>query len=386
MAYYNLRYLQRHWTRYLTALLSLAAATATIVVPAAAFDTFSGLMRASSETDNVVILSRGGSGEMFPSLTKIDRSIVSHVRALAGVAKDKNGEPLVSPEYIYTASYDHGGRTHRIIVRGVGERAFDVHAVVRLSEGRLGPGEMLVGSGLRRLFPDLKIGDQIDIAGRTWKIGGMFEPTNFQTQFDSELWVHVEDLMAARKALWYGPITVKATSPEEVRAIAGTVNKDQNVFKELRAVDEHRLSAGMFQTLGALGAVHRLLSGLLMVIAALAVLNVLLTNVARRRADMAILRALGFGRFDIVRGFMIEGTSLAFAAALLGGLLSMAANDMTFETASLLRGGVVVLRLHIGFGTLLTSVLIGIAVGCVCSVVPALYATRVSIREELRTD
>jgi ABC-type lipoprotein release transport system permease subunit len=303
MFFYNIRSLIVQWRRQLLSIAIVAAATATFIVPVSAFRSFAELMHLSSEDDNLVLLTRGGA-EIWPSMSRVPTQVATDVGNMPGVKRSASGAPLVSPEFLYTAELKHEQRTLRVTVRGVEPEVFQVHRIVR---GTFRPGEALIGSGVSSLLPGLAVGDRLEFAGKQWPVGGFFEARSGQTQYDCEIWVPLRELMASRREVAYGPVTVKAASPADARSLIANINADRSRFPDVRAVPDAALVEDIYKILSALGVVQTGLSALLLTIAGLAVLNVQLSNVLRRRSDMALLRAFGSSRMDLAAGFVFEG-------------------------------------------------------------------------------
>jgi len=268
-------------------------------------------------------------------------------------------------------------------VRGVDERAFWVHTKI---QGTLRGGEVLLGANVAAMLGNVDIGDTLTFAGRSWRVGGRLQSQGGQSQFDSELWAPIAELMQARRATDYGLVILKVNSPRDVTQVAGIVNSDEGTMKELRAVPETMMDTTVQSAYEAFRAVQIVLSVLLMGVAGVAVVSLLLNNVLRRRRDMALLRANGSSAFDVVLGFVVEGSLLALSGALLGALAATLASGLPIMTGSMQRFGTVVVRLHFSAETLLVAVLAGATVGVLCALIPAWSSARFSIRQELRGD
>jgi ABC-type lipoprotein release transport system permease subunit len=381
MVYYNLRSLVVFWPRNVAAVLIIAVATAVFALLSGVLDSFSGLIQTSSERDNVGVVSRGGLSERWPDMSHVKPEAVSMLSALPEVKTGPGGVKLVSPEYLYTGEISAASRRARITVRGVEERAFLVHTKVH---GTLRGGEVLLGGNVAALLGDVDVGDTLVFAGRNWRVGGLLESRVGQSQFDSEIWAPVTEVMQARRASDYGLVIVKVNSPRDVTRMASTVNADEGRMKELRAVPETMMDSTVQTAYEAFRAVQIVLSVLLMGVAGTAVVSLLLNNVLRRRRDMALLRANGSSGFDVALGFAVEGGVLALSGAVLGALAATLASGIPIMTGSMQRFGTVVVRLHFSVETVLLAIVVGVMVGVVCALIPAWSSGRSSILRELR--
>lgn len=381
MLYYNLRTLAVFWRRNVATVLIVAVATAVFALLSSALDSFTGLIQTSSESDNVGVVSRGGLSERWPDMSHVSPTAVNLLSALPEVAIGPGGIRLVSPEYLYTGVVGAGGTTARVTVRGVDERAFLVHTKVR---GQLRGGEVLVGKNVAAMLGSVQTGSSIAFAGRDWRVGGSIESRQGQSQFDSEIWAPLVEVMQARRATDYGLIVFKVKSPEQVRRVASTINANESTMSGLRAVPETMMDSTVQSAFEAFRAAQIVLSVLLMGVAGVAVVSLLLNNVLRRRRDMALLRACGSSASSIIGGFMVEGSILALVGAVLGVLIATTASGAPIMTGSMQRFGTVVVRLSFSAGTLLPAVLVGTMVGMFCSIIPAWSSARFTIRQELR--
>src|SRR5262249_28260848 len=148
---------------------------------------------------------RGTYSESFPELGRVPPSVVGAVAALPSIASGPAG-PFVSPEATFTADIQYNGKRARVTIRGVTERAFDVH---RILVGTMPKDGLLVGPSVSALIPGLHPGVEISFLGRSWKITGSFAARGSATQFDSEIWAPVDQLMQARQSKEYGIVYLK---------------------------------------------------------------------------------------------------------------------------------------------------------------------------------
>jgi putative ABC transport system permease protein len=126
--------------------------------------------------------------------------------------------------------------------------------------------------------------------------------------------------------------------------------------------------------------------GIALFVGALVIFNIINLLVAQRRKELAMLRCLGASRAQIYRSVLGEAAALGVLASGVGLLIGIGA-------AALLRGEsggaaaqTTSAPLVIGYWTVLISLVVGTAVTCVASLLPAMAASRITPISALRRD
>lgn len=123
--------------------------------------------------------------------------------------------------------------------------------------------------------------------------------------------------------------------------------------------------------------------GLVLVIACADITNLLLTRGVTRQKEIAVRLAIGASRLRIIRHLAAESLGLALAggaAGLLLARLSLALLGATLPAASLPRQN----EVAINAAVFAFAVLVSLAVGLVCGLVPALQSSRLDLNECLK--
>ena len=118
------------------------------------------------------------------------------------------------------------------------------------------------------------------------------------------------------------------------------------------------------------------------------VMNTMFAAISQRLKDIGVLRILGYGRWQILVSFFIEGLVLALIGGLIGCAIGSLANGHT--ATSIISSGQggggksVVLKMVVDGRIVLTGLLFSLAMGCVGGLLPALSAMRLKPLDAVR--
>ncbi len=210
-------------TRWLTTLFTVGSFTLVIGIQILLLAFVNGMYsmtESSGQPGNVLILSEGSTDEAFSNLGFAD---ASEIETQDGIARDENGQPLVSRETYLGISQQLEDRKTKLIkrrllqVRGVDNPAMSskVHGLKLIPGGELFSDsgvreinaagdtavEAMLGSAIARELgsdrtPEMLVtakqkdrldaGDTFQIGERQWYVTGVFETSG--TVYDSEIW------------------------------------------------------------------------------------------------------------------------------------------------------------------------------------------------------
>src|SRR5262245_4356149 len=128
---YNLRSLRQRPVSTVTTALGMALVVAVFVAMNALANGFQAAMVGTGSNENVLLLRKGATNEMSSALV---RQVASIVAGQPFIARDAQGQPLVSPEtFVVVPLARRGGLgMANVVARGVSLRAFDVRKNVRI--------------------------------------------------------------------------------------------------------------------------------------------------------------------------------------------------------------------------------------------------------------
>ncbi len=273
----------------------------------------------------------------------------------------------------------------------------------RAGEDATGEGAAvaLLGHGLwqRRFGGDPAIvGRTIQLDGRSVEVIGVMPagfrlPTDFREDFaePSELWTPLvldpDPDNRGNHGLYAAAMLAPGASAEqanaELKAITTAMTREGLYSEAMRFeafavpfVDE--ILAPIKPALWLVSAATLFL----LLIACANVANLLLARAESRRREMALRTALGAGRLRLLRPLLAETLILAGAGAALGLVLAFGGTRMLVEAnlSAIPRAG----EARIDLAVLAFSSLVALLTALVCSIVPALRASKVDLTDSLK--
>ncbi|RPI75769.1 MAG: ABC transporter permease, partial [Ignavibacteriales bacterium] len=188
-------------SRKLTTFITIAGIALVVFVFAAVLMMANGIeetLVATGAPDNVKIVRKAANGEIS---SIIDGETQNVVRTLPHIAKDNNGNPIISAEPVVIINLNKTGTEgglSNITVRGVSNVSNTLRPQVKIIEGKMfNPDlrELIVGESISNNFDNAGVGNTIEFVGDEWKIVGKF--TTDGSGFDSEIWGDASQLLDA---------------------------------------------------------------------------------------------------------------------------------------------------------------------------------------------
>jgi ABC-type antimicrobial peptide transport system permease subunit len=373
--------------------LTLLALTTVVLLVFVVVGFIRGLERSltvSGDPSVVLVYSLGAEGNIENSA--IPGRTPALLTASLDDIRERFGITQVSPElYMGTRVETHGHETHGSegsgpgsrglgLIRGVTTAAPLVRRGVRLTEGHWpGSGEVIVGRLVAaKLGCDgsaLAVGQHVAFEGRKWRISGRFSAGG--AAFESEIWCPLPDLQQTLKRQDLSVVAILLRPGGRVANVQLFCKERTDL--ELQAIGE----TAYYQALQKHYRPMRLLAWTVVLLVAgagiFAGLNMMYGAVAGRTREIATLQAVGYRRRAILVSIVQEGALLAAA----GSLVAAAA-------ALLLINGVAVrftmgaFVLRVDGVALLVGAIVGLLLGVVGAVPPAVKALRRPVAESLK--
>jgi putative ABC transport system permease protein len=380
----NLRSLPQRLAPSLVVILGIAGVVGVLV---AMLGMVTGLDRAFANTGDpsrAIVLHKAALSE---GLSSFSIDWVGPVEDGPGILRGSNGESAASPEYVVGVNLPKrsNGDEAGVTMRGVGAAAFLVHPEWHIVAGRtFRPGlrEVIVGSAAASEFAGLDVGRQVDLGGNLWTVVGRF--TSGGDSHDSEILTEARTLMTAFNWGAYSSVTVRLDSPTSFdrfrRALLANSTLDVDVDREQDYYSG--LAKGIT---GLLYLLSTIVAAIMAIGAVFTALNTLYSAVAARTAEIATLRAIGFGPSGVVVSVLAEALLLSLLGALLGAVVAW----LLFNGNALSTGGGefnsdVSFRLLIGPSLFAVGIVWACAIGFLGGLLPAIRAARLPVAVALR--
>jgi len=301
--------------------------------------------------------------------------------SLDGIQK-RFGIQHVSPELylgtrVQTANEEQSGLG---LVRGVTQLAPLVRRRVQLTEGNWpGPGEILIGKLVAAKLgcapEDLAIGQKLTFEKRTWTISGRFSAGG--SSFESEIWCRLPDFQQVlkRQDLSLAAILMQPGAD----AVDIEIFCKERTDLELQAVSETAYYASLQKHYKPMRMLAWMVVFLVSGAGIFAGLNMMYGAVAGRIREIATLQAVGYRRRAILISLIQEGALLAAAGSLISGLLAL-----SIINGAAVRFTMGAFELRIDGTALLIGCGVGLTLGIVGAIPPAIKALRLPIAQSLK--
>lgn len=339
--------------------------------------------RKAGDPTTVIVLRDGARSEMESGYSTESMRILA---SIPGVARDQEGEVLVSGETVHLQIFERrDGTEANVIVRGVDDGAFRIRDGLQVTRGRRfepGRSEIVVGRQVADRYPALALGNQVELGRNAFTVVGVFADGG--SSLESEIWGGIDDLGDSYRRQFYVSSTrLKATSAGDVPALIDRIQADARL--QVEAQPETRYyevqsgtSSAIFLVLG------NVLAFLMAFGACFAAANTMFAQVSARQREIGTLRALGFQRRSIMGAFVIEALVLGLLSGALGALLSLPLNGITAGTMNQASFSEITFSLRTTPAVLLAGVLLATGTALVGGIPPAWSASRRRITNLLR--
>ena len=306
-----------------SSLVAVIGFTGVVMVFVAVFairDGFNETLRESGSPDVAIVLRGGAGAEVNSVLSVNDAKLVAEAPGIQPTA----GGPLASDELLVQLSTPKidTGLDANVPFRGVDANAFLVHDKVRIVAGRnFQPGlnEVIVGVRASHEYKGFALGDVIHSGPYKWTIVGVFDDGGV---YSSEAWGDLTVMQAAyKRGSSLESVFVKLAVPGDFQRFKDSLTSNPqltvSVDRETDFYAEQSKAMNIFITTA--GAFIAILMGIGAIFGAV---NTMYNSVTSRAAEIATLRALGFGRSPVLLSVLVEGMLLGLVGGVVGGALA----------------------------------------------------------------
>lgn len=378
---YNVRHLADRWTSTLSTVLSFGLVVGVFVV---VMSLAVGLDRAFVSTGdplNLLVMRAGAQAELQSGMGLAQYQIV---RNLAGIAKDEDGLPLVSPEVVTVVNKPKrfDGKRTNLQIRGLNLQGVKIRPKVHIVEGRMfkpGLREIIVSKRVAARFQDFGLGEQPHMGKGTWTVVGVFDAGG--TAYDSEVWCDYQELMQEFNRAWLSTIAIRTEDAVAAASLARLVEDD--IRLQLGARAETAYFEEQTEASKPLKAFGISLAVVMSIGACFAGMNAMYASVANRAKEIGTLRVLGFKPSSIIVCFLIESVLIALIGGALGCVVAFPMNWVSTGTINQQTYSEVIFRLAVTPGLMGLGLAFAVAMGVVGGLLPAVSAARRPISEAM---
>ena len=373
---------QSLWARRTTTFATALGIALVVFVLASSMMLVAGLrttLLRSGSPSRVVVLQHDSYSEGW---SRVRQAALSLVAAAPGIKKDGGGNPLVSGEvvaHIYLPTSRDPEKNASLQVRGVTARAFALRPNVRVVAGRAalpGTDEAIIGRNIVGHFEGGVLGGSIALRKkRHIRIVGVFEADS--SAYDSEVWADIDTVRTSFNFQGYlSSVTAELESPRAFDGVRATLEADKQQGLEVERERDYylKISEDLSSVIAALGGIVTVIFSFGALLGAMITMH---GAVSQRSREIGVLRALGFGRPQVLLAFVIEAAALALLGGAFGCLLALSTTLVDFSAMNEATGQELKFRFAPGPALLGVSLLAGTLVGVFGGLLPAIKAARV---------
>lgn len=374
-------------TRKLTAVITVAGIAMVVFVFAAALMMAYGVEKtlvATGSPDNVKIVRKSSQGEIT---SIIDGDTQNVIRTLQHIAKDKNGNQLLTaePTVIINLEIISGGMSN-VTVRGVNQTVYQIRPQVKVVQGRLfNPNlrELIVGKAINKKFKGAQIGSKIKFAGDFWTIVGLFEAEG--SGFESELWGDTQQLLQAfNRGTAVSTVTLKLDNINNFNQFKRSFDTDlrlnqfEPIIEQKYFEEQSELLAGFIRILGTFITIIFSFG------ATIGAMITMYSAVANRKVEIGTMRSLGFKRRSILTAFLIESLFISFLGGAIGLFLASFLQFFSLSTLNWSSFAELSFSFALSTDIIISSMIFAGLMGILGGFLPSVRAARLNIVNALR--
>ena len=380
---YNIRNLLARRTTTLMTALGIALTVAVLLSIFALVEGLRSSLQATGHPLQMLVLRKGATAELNSSVTPEQ---FQAIKVKPGIARTPSGEPMASLELVtvFVLETPENSSGININLRGLNQIGFDMRDQLRISEGRMfrpGQRELVLGKGLAKRYPSVKIGSKLELGRGPWEVVGIMDAG--RSAANSEVYCDLAQLASDQnREAGLSSVLVRASDAVAMQALTNDLANDRNLNSDVKSekqyYEDQTSSAQPIQFLGMFVAI------IMAIGSSFAAMNTMYAAVARRSAEIGTLRVLGFSKPGILTSFLIESLLLSLIGGILGCLLVLPLNDFTTGIGSFVTFSEFTFDFRITPGIMLTGIVFALIMGTLGGLFPATSAARKEILTALR--
>jgi putative ABC transport system permease protein len=383
-----IRYSARNLSQRFTASLMTGMSVALVVMVLTILLGFVNGMRrtltSAVDANNFIVLQRGVSVEAGG----MGHATLDILRTRPEIAADQEGRPLFSPEIVLgfdpTPDASHASVA---TLRAVTQSAFQVHRNLQVVEGhkaQRGKNQWVVGQRLAAQYPNLRPGATFNLFHTQWHIAGIFADGG--SARESEVWTDLDDLAVAlhvSRDQWGATSVHLGLKPGNAESLRHLFSTDTRLRVDLLSEQDFYAQAAIGFT-GQLRQLGLIVAMSLSVGAVFGGMNTMYAAVSRRKREIGTLRALGFGRANVMFAFIVESALLGFAGGIVGQIFATVVAFTTGLESRLMSVGTILFSFNLSWTAFAAGSVVAILIGIGGGALPAWQASRLDLLDSLR--
>ncbi len=339
-----------------------------------------GIEKSSSNTGdprNIMVVRKGSTAE---SASLISRQTLTEIRYFEEIARNENGEPIISADVLVLASLPRrdGSGEANVLLRGVTARGLELRPQVKISEGRwfeAGKREIVVSAKLAKRFANFDIGQSFKTGSATFTVVGWLEGGG--SAFDSECWLDADECRSTFERDMYSSFLIQPSAEGAGEKLIARIEADRRfklkAEKEVEYYRKQTMTAAPIKWLGGFLAV------MMSVGAVFAAMNTMYAAVGARTREIGTLRVLGFRRRSVVAALLLEGGLLALVGGVLGCAIAFYWNGYTTATMGMETFSEIVFEFRVTPKLVVEGLVFAVIVGLIGTLFPAIRAARLPV-------
>jgi len=345
-----------------------------------------GIEKSSGNTGdprNILVVRKGSTAE---SASLISRQNLQDIRYFPEIARNANGEPVISADVLVLVSLprrDDSGEAN-VLLRGVTPRGMELRPQVRLAAGRWfepGKREVVVSAKLAKRFANFDLGQSFKSGSTTLKVVGWLEGGG--SAFDSECWLDADECRAIFERDMYSSFLIRPIDEAAGVKLIERIEADRRfklkAEKEVAYYREQTMTAAPIKWLGNFLAVTMSIG------AVFAAMNTMYAAVGSRTREIGTLRVLGFRRRAVIVALLLEGGFLALLGGMLGCAIAFYWNGYTTATMGMETFSEIVFEFSVTPKLVIEGLIFAVTVGLIGTLLPAIRAARLPVIAALKS-
>jgi len=345
-----------------------------------------GIEKSSGNTGdprNILVVRKGSTAE---SASLISRQNLQDIRYFPEIARNANGEPVISADVLVLVSLprrDDSGEAN-VLLRGVTPRGMELRPQVRLAAGRWfepGKREVVVSAKLAKRFANFDLGQSFKSGSTTLKVVGWLEGGG--SAFDSECWLDADECRAIFERDMYSSFLIRPIDEAAGLKLIERIEADRRfklkAEKEVAYYREQTMTAAPIKWLGNFLAVTMSIG------AVFAAMNTMYAAVGARTREIGTLRVLGFRRRAVIVALLLEGGFLALLGGMLGCAIAFYWNGYTTATMGMETFSEIVFEFSVTPKLVIEGLIFAVTVGLIGTLLPAIRAARLPVIAALKS-